>query len=1447
MTTAIKALKDNKHSGKDGFNAAISKVVQGVREYNEGVVNSNNAVKEPIETLMQKMKILNEQVSNLNTINVAAGGIDAAVKAVNQQVEECIQKNTGYAYDFIKNVSHAKKHVDDLSDHLKQKVNNVKDILVDERKRLYEIHKTQKDDLTAVTDKVSSTLDNARKQINKRIRDDITALIGQLQKLVQSIRSKLEEINNLLKQYESQLQEWINEADKIVKKASEDTQSIVDKKPGEDEKKRLKEIATAIKQWGEDTLWNYIDGVKKSLGSLAQEATRRLKELDNAYKNKLWEIKTAVEGVPKAVQALGGTFDSSVRDGETKNVVDIMNKIKDGVDKIKGQGGTDKGLEAFVGHVTKTYAANFKNMQFSGVVQRWIKEILNDNEAVKVCLNEYFDLNQGNLNKEYKTGNVVNYDNLNKKIASHITKQLNTGVIDQVHIQFDNESVHENVKRVITGIELFANKLNDKMEHETIEQVAQSISKVIKKNGNQDDYVFETPPTHDTYELTLAVQRILIALISAAKQFAEELKAFTGLKNGDITAENSEIKKVYDALKAAKTLREEIYNALGLQAGGGGSGGVKPNLAQAVDTAIKSVETQVEHITGPEDAVTLGSNSISTKRNEAYNPLNTAIQGVESYSGDALSVDKTKEELTKWSKAITGNAEYLMDKVSHRGQQIKKELDKLKNKIGKTDGDENAQLNTLQRIHAELGKLIKGEVADAIKMATEFETQASEASRKTIEALEQHVRDTLDAAKSTITTDVKSRYVKFIKSLLTRFAEKVEKEIGTLPKDITKDADKGFKGFMGVLEQKLTDSQLPTNLDGNAKLETLSSRAKTFFTDLPKTLMKRSNIMPPDKLSLLSRTLNTVFTDLTKYNTKFVNDLSALNTLLTEMHPQSYANQNNPLLQFLKGGITDMHGELDKAYVSVYDSEIITIYNDITKSITSDGTKCAKIVLTIVPTVYHTLTQLRRELHESDGKWNSYNIYDSKESHHSLHRLFFNDNGYDTGLAGKVEHGELNHKSGFTGQNILTKLDDTTHNLFVTNKQSLKASAIAPTSDDIPFEYTGENGVIPSLYDYLKKYFNVCHYTHIKSPRIPCSVYEMLLWVCGLQFSPVFKPLLDHVNELFMVPIDGDPSKKTLKPIDASPSTISASDICTTIEEICFKSYPVLTTIAGHGDAYTTYACEFSTNSLKFKYPTRGEECFQLLLDILRKLFPPLRFLFGQCSNPASEHGWLKCQYGRDITTVNQPCKAHSTDKANGQSTSKPMCQPNGHPNDQPTCQPRSPLMSYLNDTLPGHLPHQLNSVGCKSVCKSCPGSTPGMPCLTPLGFREFSGSIKTGKDICDILGDLFETNNISAVFCLSPKPPSTLPEHFGFALYLVKGWLHSSQSKKATMNKFTLQASFESSITNTSIKLFENADRFTNALANAYGSDSVRHSECQHPHLMNLTITDFCNSNIKG
>ncbi|GBE63254.1 hypothetical protein, conserved [Babesia ovata] len=1380
-------------------------------------------------TFISKMNDLQRQVSGISENNFHTGEIDTAVKAVDQKVDECIKKDGGYAYNFIKNISHAKKHVDDLSEHLKHRVNNVKDCVFHERSRLHEIHKTLQSDREAVVKLVESQLNDARDKIKLQITQEVTALVGQLQKLVIQIKSKLEEIDRWLKQYVTDLETRMKEAEEIVRAVEQKVEKI------------LEEVHKDGK---------HINDLKAAANMIRQHAYSLWEAGDQAKRNVIAEVKTALGEVVKTNLALRGDLDhvkTALLMGIRQYVkTNLLTTIKGDVDTIKGIG-KDDGLGAIRRRIVEEYAKQFGTATLASKVQDWLESIL-ESKTIMDKIGESIGRKGVSLEE------IFNGDQGVEGFAATIVSQLRSEMEEATRdVQFDEKG---DIEVTLTAVMSVCNKFAKGLD-KVIEQKLDTIVGVINILPGLD---VGGPRNKDLY-LRGAVRMVLQQLVGAARQAGGELYSFTGEDDDNYNLGRN----VDKALKVAGELSENLRTATSIDR----DAVPAPKSPYDVDTQVNTVLDGKIGKTNSVDA--LGKVDIEITQFSSYdkflkqaklksdkaqltgNPgddegsfpqaikkietqVKEALKTIESLNGEAeTQLQTTYRHLDSLCQAITEFAETGHDSA-------KKNITELKRKIGITLKGEQT---SFQKVHYNLNQLREDNLKKAINDAENFSVEADKEKKKTIRKLNAFVTFTIDSVRDNITNDLKSRYVKFIKSQLTKFAEKVEKEIGTLPKDITKDADKGFKGFMGVLEQKLTDSKIQ-ELGENAKLGDLSPKVQKFFTDLPKTLMKRSDIMPPDKLSLLSRTLKTLFTDLTKYNRNFVTNLSALNTLLTEIHPESYANQSNPLLQFLKGGITDMHGELDKAYVSVYDSEIITIYNDITKSITSDGTKCAKIVLTIVPTVYHTLTQLRRELHESDGKWNSYNIYDSKESHHSLHRLFFNDNGYDTGLAGKVEHGELNHKSGFTGQNILTKLNDTTHNLFVTNKQSLKASAIAPTSDDIPFEYTGENGVIPSLYDYLKKYFNVCHYTHIKSPRIPCSVYEMLLWVCGLQFSPVFKPLLDHVNELFMVPIDGDPSKKTLKPIDASPSTISASDICTTIEEICFKSYPVLTTIAGHGDAYTTYACEFSTNSLKFKYPTRGEECFQLLLDILRKLFPPLRFLFGQCSNPASEHGWLKCQYGRDITTVNQPCKAHSTDKANGQSTSKPMCQPNGHPNDQPTCQPRSPLMSYLNDTLPGHLPHQLNSVGCKSVCKSCPGSTPGMPCLTPLGFREFSGSIKTGKDICDILGDLFETNNISAVFCLSPKPPSTLPEHFGFALYLVKGWLHSSQSKKATMNKFTLQASFESSITNTSIKLFENADRFTNALANAYGSDSVRHSECQHPHLMNLTITDFCNSNIK-
>ncbi|GBE63339.1 hypothetical protein, conserved [Babesia ovata] len=256
-----------------------------------------------------------------------------------------------------------------------------------------------------------------------------------------------------------------------------------------------------------------------------------------------------------------------------------------------------------------------------------------------------------------------------------------------------------------------------------------------------------------------------------------------------------------------------------------------------------------------------------------------------------------------------------------------------------------------------------------------------------------------------------------------------------------------------------------------------------------------------------------------------------------------------------------------------------------------------------------------------------------------------------------------------------------------------------------------------------------------------------------------------HCKTLHQALEKEEKENEKMKDVNAYLKTILSKVAEHGLPYLSSNSRNLLTAIAGHGDAETFYGCEFSNNSLSLKYPGSGAECLDMLLDILRRLFLPLRFLDAQCSLSNKHYGWANCQYGKDIAPVNWPCKDHSTNKPNGQSASKPTCQANDQPNGQPNCRPTSPLMSYLNDCLPGHLPHQLTDAGCKSSCSTCKTAARGVPCLTPLGFRGFSGSTRLGKELCNVLTKMLDDAELRSLFCLKPKTPATLPEHFGFVL----------------------------------------------------------------------------------
>ncbi|GBE60003.1 hypothetical protein, conserved [Babesia ovata] len=840
-------------------------------------------------------------------------------------------------------------------------------------------------------------------------------------------------------------------------------------------------------------------------------------------------------------------------------------------------------------------------------------------------------------------------------------------------------------------------------------------------------------------------------------------------------------------------------------------------------------------------------------------------------------------------KQIDQNLKDLLNAFQNAGKEVNKQLKEFRDtKIAK--GKQVA--HSLQAIRNNLNALSNEHQDGPIKDCAQFiDKHAGSMETICINALKENVNGQVRNATETLTTLAKKQYVLSVKGLLSNFAAKVTEELTGLRTQISTDLRTGHKGFMlrmGGVDKPETPSgpdaaaPNPASLlvkmqeavetyDPSQQVASTTSMKDTFtklannfhdyFTpihkyisdEIKKQLKEKSLPETADdnltKLVDVHSNFNTLLDHFRKTQTNkpdrkylfdhiFTANLDALKTQLQTFTSHKFTNPHHPeLLDALKCGLSDFCTQLDKVYVNAYEGHPTKIKWDELlvnktledgqksneKELTPDGTRLSKVLLTITPIVSDALGDLKEKL-ENKPNWNNYKIYNSSESHHSLHRRFFNDHGYDIGLAHDAKHGELNHRHGINGEKILEHLDSDTYNLFVTSKQSHKSTDLIPDdSVEMTVDLVEENGVIPKLDDWLRSYFEVGHIATSFSKRAPCSVYEQLVWLTGLPHNPVYKKLPKHVTSLFEVPDKNDPSSKHVMPIDASPSKITDALTNKAVEEICGKAYAVLTTVVGTGDAECGYACEFPSNSLGLQYPSNPAQCLDTLLDILRRLFPPLKFLFAQCGTPASEHGWLRCEYGRDVKSTKSQCNEHTK-----QGTKEPT-----------KCLPKSPLQSYLSDCLIGHLPHNVSSIGCQAKCTTCPGGKPGMPCITPLGFRGFSGSTKTGGYLSSVIGDLLEIDQLSTLFALAPKTPRTLPEHFEFASALIKGW-HNN----ATYHKVGLQAAFEKSASKLSIELYDKPAELTDALRDAYGSESVSHSKCDNSHLLNLTAFNTCNKN---
>ncbi|GBE63094.1 Spectrin repeat superfamily Extracellular matrix-binding protein, putative [Babesia ovata] len=866
-------------------------------------------------------------------------------------------------------------------------------------------------------------------------------------------------------------------------------------------------------------------------------------------------------------------------------------------------------------------------------------------------------------------------------------------------------------------------------------------------------------------------------------------------------------------------------------------------LGEELGKNVTDAAFNKELLTLLQDTAEKGINKLQGKINEIVNSIQSNVNNNVSMFVDAANQAQTtlfNEASTVTSKlaSLCYDLKNLTDEKTGLKQILSEMRDKYfaEYKKGMIDADKS-----INNIHNELSNVRTELVNKPMHAVGELLKYITTAERQTIRILKQDVETECKSAEEKLIHHAQKQYVNSLKALLTAFSDKLGKDLHGLPREIAGDLEIGHKGFMAKFEEHFIKYEKSiesiksikiTHAPGEkSPLSQAAIKLATAFRRFLQHLQKQPDFTSDiTKINPVHGVLTKLLTDLNTSNHfdhEFTKNLHELHSAVAAFKPSTYGEAKSPLLlNALRNGFSDLVEQLKNAYVSVYDDAKI----DWTQDTNPEKGMCAKACLSIVPTLFTALTDLKSGLEKKNGKRKTYTIYNVKNPNHSLHSRFLRENGYDSDLPDDAEYGELNHKADIRGEHIYNNLTNVKHKLFTSSDAPSASVSRSVSSDEPTFEFTEENGVLSQLHNYLKKYFNVCHTTHIDKPRTPCNIYEMLLWCSGLQFNRVYKNLREHCESLFeKKPDERHPDIKIGVPIPAYPKYISRDNVDDAIYHITSRSYQLLTAVLGTGDAECKYASDFCTNFLRLQYPSRGEDCLHTLLDILRRLFPALQFLQSKCSQPAIDFGWGDCLYGKEIPSAKQPCNEHPTDQSTCESKCQPTCQPTCQPNCQPTCQPTSPLMSYLNDCLPGHLPHQLQSVGCKSICSTCPKSGPGVPCMTPLGFRAFSGSVKTGRDICDIIREFLGHEYIPALFSLVPKPPFTLPEHFSFTLSLVRGW-HRTKS--------LIKQSVESSINDLSIALCEEPSNLTDALTDAYGADC---NKCEHAHVTNLTSSGYC------
>ncbi|GBE63231.1 hypothetical protein, conserved [Babesia ovata] len=1409
LTSALSTLESTNDNGITKYRAAIAAVAGGVRAYNERVAASNESVKSVVTALRDSVgHTLTDKLNAINENNVSQDAeLSRAVEAAEALVKTYASKGTDFKNDFRdkiyddsrdassgrrpeyrkgRRVDKAVRFEDrdelkDLNAELKSRINNAIENIVHEGNRLSELSAMRKSDMNAMTSKIRDTLNGLKRCVDDKIHEAVNTLVKQFNQRLQKIWDDLKKISQKLEEHVVELLQWIEKADKSVDEAMKGVTKIEKNDVGAKKQFDAECKAEELKQKATE-LYNKFQSAKSEVDRLVNDGKTTKVDQLNGWKNAANAVIGKAEG--KCTEILKRVDEKSAENGGQvkikeqaealqKKATDLLSayaaaytKVSELVSKVTAavadlETGMKEDLERLQKEIVKNMKKHVGGMLLQ--IQGQVEKDLGKAGTLFSSLEAAYNASQGN---EAPTSLAPGPGDPLEQRVKHIKTEVNKGMKEnggELEVNDVMKKYIERKNKAQGGGDSLYKKLIDKEIKNSVSSFENMSEFATQKSELQSGTVVDSTKAVDTHVSTITQE------LQAIAHYVDNTKENPNPPPAD--SDPNGIKQYLENLKNTGLEKGDSWTPLG-----GGAANSK---------GLLKIKAEIEGALG----------GIKSK-------METDFQSAQTSTTNG-SIFKTL------SSQIFQNLSALVEEFKKAGQKVNEQLNTLKvDKIGRTYLGDKAKPNTLQNLYnllASQNDALKKTIQETEKL---IKLEADQFRTKCINALTQHTGQQVSSAIATLTAHAQKQYVSSVKFLLTKFADRVQKILKPLPTAIDTDRKEGFKGFMRTFEGKITDNA--TTDENIKKLKDLASES-TDTAEEKATLFKKLSQKFKEFVGPLKGYLDTEIKRLYKdINAKknppvIINDTdkhpyadaldavqSKLNTLLDEIHnsghfthsltinlgnlstalhslvPTNFEGPCNTLPDVLKSGMRKFTEQLSHAYVNRYSGmkfqdELLKKENDFDTSTTdnvlsTEGRNCAKVCLTIVDILDRDMYTLK---HSSLGGWKNDNIISTTKL-----GAFLKECGYIVSDSADKQNGQLDRHHN--GENICK--------LF-----SQKITYIAGESKNLVEKYfSTKNGVevdkiIKVHYTMFDKYRYVCHLKHVPNAKPPTTVNEMLHWLSAIQWNPMYNELRLHFDTWFKAStndykLSSDSFDVAAPYRDAwtMKATVSIKNIKDLFNTVTLRSYEILRAFVGHGHADGRYACEFYTNPDNLEYPNDISKCFDMLVDICLRLNYQLHFLYTQCCNGPDSSGWRDCHYGRHVGGSNWSCNKLQCPGQQGDQSANQIA--NQTCEQHPKCCIKSPLQAYLEDGLPGFLPHTFTLPSCKLTCSV--RDHRGIPCITPMGFTDIgiaASHTKTGAHLKSLLQPFCSSARepltmLCAFFtCLIRRPPQTLGDMFAF------------------------------------------------------------------------------------